>query len=193
MPDPGPDITALLHARGTGDVDAIDRIMPLVYAQLHGLAAQYMRREHKGHTLRTTALVHEAYLRLVSSDISFQDRAHFLAIAATTMRRILVDHARASHSIKRGSGATKITLDTESEAMALLVQTAPDEILDLNRALDRLAQQDERKAKLLEMYYFGGLSCDESAIVLAVSVTTVNRDLKMARAWLQQALRTAQV
>lgn len=188
MPDAGSDITALLRARSAGDRDAVDLITPLVYAQLHELAAQYMRRERPGHTLRTTALVHEAYLRLVSSDVSFQDRAHFLAIAATTMRHILIDHARTAHSSKRGGGAAKIVLESNETAEALLVQSAPEAILDLNRALEQLARQDERKAKLLEMYYFGGLSCDESAAVLMVSVATVNRDLRIARAWLQQTL-----
>jgi RNA polymerase sigma factor (TIGR02999 family) len=186
MAEAAHDITALLHAYSAGDPALLDRIMPLVYDQLHALARQYMHRERPGHTLRTTALVHEAYLHMAGSETSFEDRAHFLAIAATTMRHILVNHAKAAQRIKRGgpgNGFTAINIED-----VLSVQADPADILDLNEALDRLARRDERMARVVEMHYFGGLSYDESATVLAVSARTVNRELRLAKAWLRKAL-----
>jgi RNA polymerase sigma factor (TIGR02999 family) len=193
MPDAGSDITVLLRAYSAGDPGVLDRILPLVYEQLRGLAHQYMRRERPGHTLHTTDLVHEAYLQMARADTSFEDRAHFMAIAAMTMRHILVNHAKASQRVKRGG--PRAGLETISIEEALLVQTEldlPVGILDLNEALDRLAQQDERMAKVVEMHYFGGMSYDESAAALMVSARTVNRDLRFAKAWLRQTLTAAQ-
>ncbi|MDQ1451869.1 MAG: hypothetical protein QOK38_1735 [Acidobacteriaceae bacterium] len=184
-------ITMLLHAWQSGDGSAYDQLIAAVYSQLHTLAEQYMRRERNDHTLRPTALVHEAYLRLLGTEASFEDRSHFLAVAASTMRRILVDHARASHRIKRGNGAQKLALEEAGLAAATSATQPEADILDLDRALDRLTQQDPRKAKLLELVYFGGLNCEEAAGVLTVSVATVNRDLKFARAWLRHELTQA--
>jgi RNA polymerase sigma factor (TIGR02999 family) len=190
--EPGHDVTGLLHAWRSGDPAALDQLMPLVYGQLHALARRYMRQEEPGHTLNTTALVHEAYLRLFNSEISVEDRAHFFALAARMMRRILVDHARAAHRQKRGGkDARRMPIEeAEGEASFLATAREPD-ILDLDAALERLFQQDERKGRLMEMIYFAGLNCDEAAAVLSVSVATVNRDLQFARAWLRHELKEA--
>jgi RNA polymerase sigma-70 factor (ECF subfamily) len=188
---PDHEITVLLQAWRAGDAAALDQLMPLVYSQLHALAAQYMRREHPGHTLNATALVHEAYLRIRSADVPWEDRAHFFAISARTMRRILVDHARTTHRVKRGDGATVLSIEEAGQEAALAAPAYQADILDLDSALDRLSRQDDRKAKLLEMIYFGGLNCEEAAVVLTVSVATVNRDLKFARAWLRHELKEA--
>ncbi|HZL27819.1 MAG TPA: ECF-type sigma factor [Acidobacteriaceae bacterium] len=165
--------------------------MGLVYGQLHLLAQQYMRQERPDHTLRATALVHEAYLRLVSVDVGWKDRAHFLAVAAITMRRILIDHARSVQRVKRGSGEQKLSYNAIENEAGILLRADPVQVLYLDAALNRLLQQDSRKAKLMEMIYFGGLNCDEAAVVLEVSVATVNRDLKLAKAWLKHELRSA--
>ncbi len=182
------DITVLLAAWRTGDRQALDQVMGIVYRQLHSLASSYMSRERAGHTLSATALVHEAYLRLMSSDIALVDRAHFLAVAATTMRRILIDRARGLRSARRGSGAVKLTLTVLDNAEMLRGEPGSIEVLYLDQALNRLHDQDERKARLMEMIYFGGLNCDEAAVVLAVSVSTINRELKLAKAWLKDSL-----
>jgi len=185
---PEPDITLLLSSLSKGDGEGLGQVMTLVYRELHAIAARHMRRERLDHTLRTTALVNEACMRLLVADVSFESRAHLLAFASTAMRRILVDHARASARNKRGGKMEKITLQSAESQEALNLWTDPAEILDLNQALDRLALQDDRKAKLMEMHYFGGMNCDEVAAVLTVSVATVNRDLKLARAWLRREL-----
>lgn len=185
----GTDVTSLLLAWRSGDREALDELMAVVYRQLHVLAAGYMSRERPDHTLSATALVHEVYLKLLSADVHLQDRAHFLAVAASMMRRILIDRARSVQRIKRGSGAQKLSLVTLETTTVLLTQSNPEEVLYLDQALTRLEQQDIRKARLMEMVYFGGLNCDEAALVLEVSVATVNRDLKMARAWLKHELR----
>jgi len=182
------DITSLLSSLSRGDGEGLGKVMTLVYRELHSIAARHMRRERPDHTLRTTALVNEACMRLLVADVSFESRAHLFAFASTAMRRILVDHARASTRKKRGGKMEKITPQSAENQEALNVWTDPAEILDLNQALDRLALQDERKAKLLEMHYFGGMNCDEVAAVLTISVATVNRDLKLARAWLRREL-----
>ncbi len=184
----GHDITVLLAAWRTGDRRALDLVMGIVYRQLHSLASSYMSRERQGHTLSATALVHEAYLRLMASDIELADRAHFLAVAATTMRRILIDRARSLRSIRHGSGAVKLTLAVLDNAELLSGERESLEVLYLDQALNRLQQQDDRKAQLMEMVYFGGLNCDEAAVVLSVSVSTINRELKLAKAWLKQSL-----
>jgi len=181
-------ITRLLHACRSGDSDAMDQLMPLVYEQLRSLAAHYMRRERTEHTLQATALVHEAYLKMFGATTDWEDRAHFLAIAAITMRRILVDHARTSKRDKRGSGAERIELDD-----LILIQPAMNlDILSLDIALSRLTEQDARKGRLIELTYFGGLNAEEAALVLGVSAATVNRDLKLAKGWLRNEMDSAQ-
>jgi RNA polymerase sigma factor (TIGR02999 family) len=186
----GTDVTSFLLAWRSGDRDALDGLMAIVYRQLHVLAVGYMSRERPDHTLSATALVHEVYLKLLSANMDLQDRAHFLAVAASIMRRILIDRARSMHRVKRGSGGQKLSLQAVESMSALLVYTKPEEVLFLDQALKRLQQQDERKARLMEMVYFGGLNCDEAALVLEVSVATVNRDLKLAKAWMKHELRS---
>lgn len=189
MTDTAPQVTQLLLAWRDGDSAALDALMPIVYAQLRSIAARYMRKERSDHTLCTTALVHEAYLRLLGADVSWQDRAHFLAIAALTMRRILVNHARDLHRVRRGSGAAKVSLDDALGDAVFLSQSDPAQMIDLDEALQKLEKQDARKARLLELIYFGGLSGEEAAEVLGVSVPTVNRDLKLSKAWLRHELQ----
>ncbi|MGA3345008.1 MAG: sigma-70 family RNA polymerase sigma factor [Terracidiphilus sp.] len=179
------NVTQLLRAWRSGDAQALDQLMPLVYEQLRSMASQYMRGERTDHTLRATALVHEAYLKLLSSNMELQDRAHFLAIAAISMRRVLVDHAKANRRAKRGGGAEKVPW----EDALVLSKPADAEILDLDAALIRLSQQDPRKGRLIELTYFGGLSCEEAAALLEVSTATINRDLKLAKAWLRRELK----
>lgn len=177
-------ITRLLLAWRSGDSAALDQLMPLVYEQMRALASRYMRKERADHTLRPTALVHEAYLKLLTTEVRVEDRVHFLAIASITMRRILVEHARSYRSAKRGSGGEKVALD---EAL-LVLEPAGIDILDLDTALDWLAEQDPRKARLIELTFFGGMNAEEAAATLDISTATVNRDLKIARAWLQRRL-----
>ncbi len=160
--------------------------MPLVYRQLHALAARHMRSERPDHTLRATAVVHEAYLRLAAAGLTFNDRVHFYAVAARTMRRILVDHAKTRHREKRGAGAQKLSLD---EA-ASLASDNPSILIDLDVALDRLAQFDSRKADLIQFVYFAGMTYDEAAAALKISAATVDRELRMAKAWLYNELRS---
>ena len=187
MNEPDHQITHLLLAWRAGDAEALDRLMPLVYGQLHSLASHYLRREPAAHTLRTTDLVHEAYLKLLSSEVIGENRVHFMAIVAISMRRILRDHARGNRRVKRGSGATRVLWDDA------LLATQPEgtDFLDLDAALTRLSEQDPRKARLIELFYFGGLKCEEAAVVLEISTATVNRDLKLAKAWLRNELSAA--
>jgi RNA polymerase sigma factor (TIGR02999 family) len=181
-------ITRLLHACRSGDSDAMDQLMPLVYEQLRSLAAHYLRRERTEHTLQATALVHEAYLKMFDATTDWEDRAHFLAIAAITMRRVLVEHARSSKRMKRGNGAERIELDDQ-----LLIQPPMNlDILSLDFALSRLTEQDSRKGRLIELTYFGGMNAEEAALVLGVSTATVNRDLKLAKAWLRNKIDSSQ-
>jgi RNA polymerase sigma factor (TIGR02999 family) len=179
------EVTNLLIQLKNGNRDAQSRLIPLVYAELRRLAAVYMRRERSGHTLQATALVHEAYLRLAGQDgISWQNRAHFFGVAANIMRRILVDHARAKQAKKRGGLDQKVSFDE-----AVLVQPeAPQQFLALDEALERLAKRDPRESRIVELRFFGGLSDEETAEVLGISVRTVKRDWKVARAWLYQQL-----
>lgn len=177
-------VTALLLAWREGDQEALDRLMSLVYHELHNLARRYMRGERPDHTLQPTSLVHEAYLRLVESDGAVQDRVHFFAVAATVMRRVLIDHARARGRAKRAGH--RVTLD---ESLVAGGDGAVD-ILALDDALDRLGAHDDRKRRVIELVYFGGLTRDEVADVLEISAATVDRDLRMARAWLYQALQS---
>jgi RNA polymerase sigma factor (TIGR02999 family) len=178
-------VTNLLIELKNGNRDAESRLMPLVYGELRRLAGHYMRGEGPGHTLQATALVHEAYLRLVGYDnVDWQNRAHFFGVAANLMRRILVDHARAKQAKKRGGGDQKVSLD-----QAVLVRPeAPEQFLALDEALERLAKRDPRQARIVELRYFGGLSEEETAEVLEISVRTVKRDWSVARAWLYQQL-----
>jgi RNA polymerase sigma factor (TIGR02999 family) len=179
-------VTALLVAWGKGDEDALGRLVPLVEPELHRIARRCMAGERAGHSLQATALVNEAYLRLIDvQHVNWQDRAHFLAMSARLMRRILVDAARAKGYQKRGAGAVKVTLD---EALAPAAEPAID-LVALNDALEALATFDERKSRVVEMRFFGGLTVEETASVLAVSPDTVMRDWKLAKAWLLRELR----
>lgn len=178
-------VTALLLKWRQGDAQALEEVSARLYEELRRLARLQMRSERKSHTLQPTAVVHEAYLRLIDLELDWQDRAHFLCMTARTMRRVLVDHARARNAAKRGAGAIRLTLD---DAFAV---TEPDiDILALDLALIELQSHEERPAKVIELHYFGGLSYKEIAEVLQISENTVDRDLSFARAWLQRALRT---
>jgi len=178
-------VTELLHDWRNGDRQALDELMPLVYEELRRIAHRYMRRERPGQSMQTTALVNEAYLRLVgSAPVEWQDRAHFFAISATVMRHLLVDRARARQYEKRGGGARQVSLD---EAAA--VSPAQDlNLLALDEVLEKLAAIDERKSRLVELRYFGGLSAEEAAALLGVSEITVKREWLKAKAWLYREL-----
>jgi RNA polymerase sigma factor (TIGR02999 family) len=178
-------VTDLLRAWTDGDDGALERLTPLVEAELRRLARGYMRRERQGHTLQTTALVNEAFLRLTDARrVRWQDRAHFLGISARLMRRVLVDHARSRGYRKRGGGAERVTLDE-----GILGTPEPDlDLLALDRALDALAAADARKCRVVELRYFAGLSVEETAEVLGVSPDTVKRDWRMAKLWLLREL-----
>jgi RNA polymerase sigma factor (TIGR02999 family) len=180
------EVTGLLRAWGRGDEDALQKLMPLVYDQLHAAARRYMAGERVGHTLQTTALIHETYLRLVDiRRVQWQDRAHFLAVCAQLMRRILIDFARSRTYQKRGGAAPHINFDEK-----LLVMPEPDfNLVALDDALNRLAQVDERKSKVVELRFFGGLGVKETAEVMKVSADTVMRDWKLAKVWLLRELR----
>lgn len=173
-------VTVLLRAWREGDGDAREQLLPLVYPHLRSLAGRYMAAEAKGHTLSATALVHEAYLKLVGSDVPWADRLHFFAVAARVMRHILVDHAKARYSQKRGGGAAKISLDE----VAIVTDAPEEQLIDLDKALDKLAAIDKRKADLVEMVYFAGLSQAEAGEVIGISEPTVSRELRLAKAWL---------
>jgi RNA polymerase sigma-70 factor, ECF subfamily len=186
MSGPSQQVTALLHAWRTGDDDALARLTPLVYDELHRLAHRYMRGERTGHTLQTTALVHEAYLRLVDSrSVGWQDRAHFFAIAAQLMRRILVDVVRRQRFRKRGGGWRQVTL---ADGLQLATNVKPD-VVAVDEALQELAKLDPRKARVVELRFFGGLSLEETAEALNVSTDTVGRDWRAAKAWLRRELK----
>jgi RNA polymerase sigma factor (TIGR02999 family) len=179
-----PEITRLLHEWRSGDRNALDRLTPVVYAELKRLAGRLFRSESSGHTLQPTALVNEAFEALVRMDVPWQDRTHFYSIAARLMRRILVNHANAKHAAKRGGGARKMTLDEQSA-----VTDGPDaNLLALDRALEEMQGFDARKAHVIELHYFGGLSYGEMAETLGLSTTTVHQELRAAKAWLQQRL-----
>ena len=186
MTIPSPqEVTALLIAWGNGDEQALEALMPLVYQELHRLAARHLGRERQDHTLQTTALVHEAYLRLVDQkEVQWRNRMHFYAVAATQMRRILVDHARARRYAKRGGGARQVEMD---EAMLVSDERAAD-VVALDEALDALAEFDARKSRMVELRFFGGLSIEETAEALGVSPGTVMRDWTLAKAWLQREI-----
>jgi len=179
-------VTELLRAWGSGDKSALEELTPLVYDELHRIARHQMSREDGRHTLQTTALIHEVYLRLVDfQGVQWQDRAHFFAVSAQLMRRILIDFARSRSNQKRGRGAVHLSLD---EAPTLGAQPDAD-LLALDDALKALASLDERKSKVVELRFFGGLSVDETAEVLRISSHTVMRDWKFAKVWLLRELR----
>jgi RNA polymerase sigma factor (TIGR02999 family) len=179
------EVTQLLGDWRAGDDGALERLFPLVQPELHRLAHYHMSRERPGHTLQTTAILNEAYLRLVdNSKPLWQDRTHFVAAAAQLMRRIMVDHARERHALKRGGGALKVTLD---EA-ALVTEARSEELLALDEALEALAVQDPRKSQIVELRYFGGMTVEETAEFLKLSPRTVEREWTMAKAWLYRAL-----
>lgn len=179
------DVTQLLNAWSNGDQAARDGLMSVVYEELHRLARRYMRRESPGHTLQTSALVNEAFIRLVDQrNVHWQNRAHFFAIAAQMMRRILVDYARGRSYAKRGGGVRAISLDE-----ALIVSDERNaEVVAVHEALEKLAKFDPRKSQVVELRFFGGLSIDETAEVLGFSTATVRSDWTMAKAWLRREL-----
>jgi len=180
-----PQITQLLLAWGKGDQAALEELMPLVYDELRKVAARFLRRQRPGHTLQTTALVNEAYLRLIDSNrVQWQNRAHFFAVSATLMRRILVDFARERQNLKRGGAAELVPLD---EALVVAPERGAD-LLALDEALNRLAALNPRQAQVVELRYFGGLSEEEAAEALKVSLRTVQRDWNLARLWLYREL-----
>lgn len=190
MEGPSPsDVTQLLLDWSRGDRTALDRLMPLVYEELRTLADRSLRHERTGHTLQGTALVHEAYLKLVDQrQVRWQDRAHFFAVAAQVMRRILVDHARRHGAAKRGSGNLGLPPD---EADAAAPQAPLVDWLALDRALDRLATIDERQVRIVELRFFGGLTIEETAEVLKISQATVKNEWSLARGWLYRELQGA--
>ena len=173
-------ITVLLHDWQDGKESALDALMPLVYDQLRLLARRYMGSERADHTLRPTAVVHEAYLRLAESEAPFTDRLHFYAVAATVMRHLLIDWAKSNRRAKRGGGALKVELDEHSA----ISWENPESIIEVDRLLERLTAFDQRKAKIVELIFFGGMTYDETAEFLGLSPVTVHRDLKMAKAWM---------
>jgi len=181
-----PDVTKLLIAWGQGDHAALEHLVPIVHNELHRIARGRMAGEREGHSLQATALVNEVYLRLVRGrSVNWQNRAHFLAVAARLMRRILVDFARARHYQKRGGHAVRVTL---ADDLALSDEPGRD-LVALHEALETLARHDERKSRVIEMRFFGGLTVEETAEALQVSPDTVKRDWKLAKAWLLRELR----
>ena len=187
--EPGPgDVTGLLHAWTGGDLVARDQLMAVVYRELHQRAVSRLRRERFGHTLQPTALVNEAYLRLIDQKrTAWQNRAHFLAMASEMMRRVLVDHARRKQMAKRSGRWTKLELDDASGSS----QPRDVDVIDLDRAMQRLAEFDPRQARIAELRFFGGLSLEETGLVVGASVATVERDWQAARAWLYSQLKGA--
>jgi RNA polymerase sigma factor (TIGR02999 family) len=186
MRDPA-HITELLVAWNRGDEKSLEELIPAVEQELRRIAHRYMRRENPGHTLQTTALVNEAYLKLVDQTrVSWQNRAHFFAIAAQVMRRILINHARDRRAAKRGGDAAHLNLDD----VFVLSEEKADELIALDDALERLAKIDARRGKIVEMRFFGGLSIEETAHVLKVAQSTVSQDWRLARAWLHAEIQT---
>lgn len=176
-------LTTLLHHWREGDRAALERLTPMIYEDLRSIARRQLRSERSGHTLQATALVHEAFARLAEADIAWQDRTHFFAIAARLMRRILTDYGRARQRDKRGGGLRPITLHEEPDS-----PYEADRLLELDDALDRLARIDERKSDILVLHFFGGMTYDEMAQALGISAATVDRDLRLAKAWLANEL-----
>ena len=182
------DLTGLLLEWAEGDKAALDRLTPLVYDEIRRIAHRYIQREREGHTLQTTALVHEAYVRLAGSqNVAWKNRSHFFAVTAQVMRRILIDHARRRQYLKHGGEAQRVPFD--SVQVALMSQPRAAELLALDEALAELAKLDERKGTVVELRYFGGLSIEETAEVLEISAMTVRRDWRAAKAWLFRRMK----
>lgn len=185
MPDHPGDVTRLLHQIGSGNQAAANELVPLIYDELRRLANACMRRERPGHTLQATALVHEAYMRLLGQrEVAWNDRAHFFAVAATLMRRVLLDHARKRHTAKRGSAPHKATL----EEGLLIADEHLEDVLTMDECLTRLAAIDERQARLVELRFFAGLDVEEIAAVMGISTATVKREWASAKAWLHREM-----
>lgn len=181
-------VTILLRQFSAGDKQALDRLMPLVYAELQKLAASHLRNERLGHTLQPTALVHEVYARLVKQDQpDYQSRCHFMGVAAQVMRQILIDHARTRNAAKRGSGAVKVSIEESGD----IPVNRPSMLLAVDDALQELARKDPAKARLIEMRFFGGLTAEESAEATGMPLAEVRRHLRVAQAWLQRELDRA--
>ncbi len=181
-----PDLTELLSDWQQGDQSALNKLTPLVYDELRRIAHRYVQRENYGHTLETTALVNEAYLRLAGQKkIDWQNRSHFFAFTAQVMRHILIDHARRRHYVKHGGNVQRVSL-AEAEAMS---QERARELVAMDEALDELAEFDPRKSRVVELRYFGGLDLEETAEVLEVSIMTVRRDWRAAKAWLYRRMK----
>jgi RNA polymerase sigma-70 factor (ECF subfamily) len=185
------DLTGLLAEWGQGDRAALDRLTPLVYDEIRRIAHRYVQREREGHTLQTTALINEAYLRLAGSqNIDWQNRAHFFAVTAQVMRHILTDHARRRQYVKHGGEAQRIPFDAAMDEAVLMSMPRAAELVALDEALDELARLDPRKSRVVELRYFGGLSLEETAAVLDVSLMTVRRDWRAAKAWLYKRVKS---
>lgn len=184
------DLTGLLMEWGQGDKAALDRLTPLVYEEIRRIAHRYVQREREGQTLQTTALVNEAYLRLAgSANIAWQNREHFYAVTAQVMRRILIDHARRRQYVKHGGETQRVAFEVAVSEAGVMSQPRAAELLALDEALDELARLDPRKSRVVELRYFGGLSLEETAKVLDVSLMTVRRDWRAAKAWLFRRMR----
>lgn len=187
MTEPGSSgVTRLLLAWRKGDAAALDQLTPIVYSELRQLARRHMEQERVGHVLQTTALVHEAYLRLVDQSVGFENRRHFFGVAARLMRQVLVDHARRHNAAKRGGGNVPLSLDE----MKIPIERA-DELIRLDDALEGLSRIDARKARIFELRYFGGLTIEETCALLDISHATVERDTKLAKAWLHREMARA--
>jgi RNA polymerase sigma factor (TIGR02999 family) len=183
----GANLTQLLAAWREGEPQALTRLTPLIYEELRRLAHGFMRGERAGHTLQATAIVHEAFMRLVQSNVSVQDRTHLFALVSRLMRHVLVDHSKARNSEKRGSGLSEVPLDEVDTA-------APERelnVIALDEALERLAHVEPRLAQVLELFYFGGLTYDEIAVAVGISTATVHRDIRLGRAWLLNTIQGA--
>jgi RNA polymerase sigma factor (TIGR02999 family) len=182
-------VTRLLSAWRSGDMRALERLTPLIYEELRNRARRYMRRERPGHTLQATAVVHEAFVKLVEMNVSWQDRAHFFAVAARQMRRILVDHAKARYRSKRG-GTTATNSLEEFHTLDIAPMTSGEiDVLEIDEALERLAGHNPRLAEIVELHYFGGLTYQELSETLKISEATVDRDLRLAKAWIMKQIR----
>ena len=189
MTSPPQNVTHLLVDWSTGDEAALDQLLPLVHAELRRLARRHLRRERPGHTLQTSDLVAEAYLRLINQkQVQWQNRAHFYGLSAQLMRRILIDHARHHHYQKRGGSRIQVSLDET----ALVSEARAEELLAVDEALARLTVMDARKGRIVELRFFGGLSLEETAEVLGISSPTVQREWRAAKAWLHQMLTTGE-
>ncbi|MDJ0758708.1 MAG: sigma-70 family RNA polymerase sigma factor [Woeseiaceae bacterium] len=179
-----PSVTTLLRAWCSGDKEALDELTPLIYDELRRIANRHLQSERSGHTLQATALVNEAFVRLSDAELEIQDRAHFLSVAARTMRRILADYGRARRSQKRGGGQSPVTLHEE-----IVADGRAADIVDIDDALSRLEQVDARRCDVLVLHYFGGMTFEETSQALGISAATVDRDLRFAKAWLANELK----